>query len=242
MVEPKIVGMLRIKNEARWIGEVIESLLPLCGHVFVLDDHSTDRTPAICRSFGERLTLWESPFHGLDESRDKNWLLGRTLEKSDPDWILLVDGDEILSPESVDILRRECSIGTARAWSLRILYLWERRDLVRMDGVYGKFRRPSLFRPTPGQSFMGTSAGGNFHCSSIPSELFSVVSLSEARLLHLGYMLREDRLRKFRWYNERDPHNAMEDGYKHMVLGDLPEYPASLKTHWAGPLRLEALT
>ncbi len=237
----KIAGMLRIKNEARWIREVIESILPLCGHIYVLDDHSTDETPAICRSFGARLTLWESPFQGLDESRDKNWLLGRILASAAPAWLLLVDGDEVLSADSVRVLERECALSAARAWSLRVLYLWDRRDQVRTDGVYGRFRRPSLFRPAPGQRFMRTASGGNFHCSSIPIQLFAQVTDSDGRLLHLGYLNREDRLRKFEWYNSIDPNNRGEDGYQHMVLGDLPEYPADLRTRWAGPLRLEKL-
>ena len=89
------MGALRIKNEARWIGEVLERALALCSEVYVLDDHSTDETPAICQSFGERVRLMPSPFSGLDEARDKNFLLTRIVAAR-PDWVLWIDGDEVL--------------------------------------------------------------------------------------------------------------------------------------------------
>jgi hypothetical protein len=57
--------------------------------------------------------------------------------------------------------------------------------------------------------------------------------------LHLGYMDRDDRVRKYAWYNEHDPHNQVEGCYRHMVIGDLPEFPASYKAKWGGPLELE---
>jgi glycosyltransferase involved in cell wall biosynthesis len=76
--DPRFLCALRIKNEAAHIHEVITSVLPLCGRVFVFDDNSTDDTVAICRSFGARVTVFSSPFVGLDETRDKNWLLART--------------------------------------------------------------------------------------------------------------------------------------------------------------------
>jgi glycosyltransferase involved in cell wall biosynthesis len=53
----RFVGMLRVKNEQRWIARVIESILPLCEYVYILDDHSTDGTPEICSSY-DQVTVW----------------------------------------------------------------------------------------------------------------------------------------------------------------------------------------
>ncbi len=60
MVVRMILGMLRIKDEARWIERVLRSMLPVCERIFVFDDHSTDDTVAICESIPEvtlRLTI-----------------------------------------------------------------------------------------------------------------------------------------------------------------------------------------
>jgi hypothetical protein len=50
-----IIGLLRIKNEARWIARVVRSIQPVCGRILIFDDHSTDGTPEICESLGCRV-------------------------------------------------------------------------------------------------------------------------------------------------------------------------------------------
>lgn len=228
-----MIGMLRVKNEARWIGEVISSIQPHCSQVLVLDDHSTDETPQIAEACGA--TVFPSPFDGLDESRDKNFLLDRARETGDT-WCLHIDGDEILQAGAGDRLRQamESDAGTC---SFRVLYLWDSRTRVRVDGIYGKFRRPSMFRLEPQAKFAGTAYGGNFHCGNVPRNLRNGRTMDlELSLLHLGYMDRGDRIRKWRWYNSCDPNNRNEDCYRHVVQGDVPEVPVSLRLRWAGPL------
>lgn len=247
----EILGAMRIKNEARWIARVIESQLPLIRKLYILDDHSTDGTPEICARYSQ-VVLFRSELEGLDESRDKQWLLDRMvselpaedLNENSPWWVLALDGDEVLEGSGPDLIRRTLLRPTAIAYSLQILYLWDREDQVRVDGVYRDFRRPSLFRLiNPDFRYQRTpwGNGANFHCSSIPQEYLGHAAPLTARVLHLGYLHREDRLKKFAWYNRIDPDNKAEDGYRHMVLGDLPEYPAEMKTRWAGPLTLESL-
>jgi hypothetical protein len=52
-------------------------------------------------------------------------------------------------------------------------------------------------------------------------------------------MHKEDRIRKFEWYNEADPGNVREDGYRHMVVGDV--FPAKARFQHGGPLALQSL-
>jgi len=52
-------------------------------------------------------------------------------------------------------------------------------------------------------------------------------------------MHRADRERKYQWYNAQDPNNAIEDRYRHMVIGDL--FPADSKFDHGGPLKLAQL-
>jgi glycosyltransferase involved in cell wall biosynthesis len=234
------VGMLRIKNEERWIADVIESMLPLCEKLFIFDDHSTDSTREICRRY-DAVTLYESPFQGIDESRDKNWLLDQIMSQCVPQWILCLDGDEVLEKRGPDIIRETClADGSCQAYSLQIAFLWNDPHTVRVDRIYGDFWRPSLFRPfVPRENvpddlklvsefrFMATPFGRkrgndqpNLHCSSVPQRRLHGRKLCPTRIKHYGYMARADRVRKLDFYTSIDWLNRAEDCYRHMTQGD----------------------
>lgn len=215
-----VLCVMRIKNEAAYIGEVIESVLPLCRRVLILDDHSEDRTPEICRSFGDRVELISSPFTGLDEARDKNFLLPLIAARA-PDWVLWIDGDEVLErngPEHIRTLITQRS--AAAVYSLRIAYLWDDPAQVRIDGLFGRFARPSLFRwrdqPIDRLVFPQTTHG-NLHCGNVPRGLIGATSNAPVRLKHYGYLSDDQRRRKYAWYTRIDPGNRAEDEYRHLI-------------------------
>lgn len=235
-----IFGLLRVKNESRWIARVVQGLQVVCDRVLVLDDHSNDGTPDICEELG--CIVYRSSFEGIHEARDKDWLLERVWDHGATigDWVLCIDGDEILHSDDVGVIRQFCS-GPGTAAALRVLYLWDTEQKYRVDGVYRRFYRPSLFKLTQRSlSFKRTEFGGNFHCSSVPASHIAAARPIGARLLHLGYLHAEDRVRKYHWYNAVDPANTVEDGYRHMVVGDL--FPATEQFRWGGPLKLAELT
>ena len=233
---PMIIGLLRVKNEARWIERAVRSIQPVCGRILIFDDHSTDGTPEVCESMG--CVVFRSTFDGIHEARDKDYLLGKAWESGAQigDHCLMIDGDEALHPDDIPALLNAVTSG-AVCGSMHIVYLWDREDQVRVDRWYKEFRRPSLFRLTSRDlTFRRTDHGGNFHCSSAPAQLLSQITPIPVRLLHYGYLDRETRVRKFHFYNAVDPNNALEDEYRHMVIGDL--FPADAAFRWAGPLDL----
>jgi glycosyltransferase involved in cell wall biosynthesis len=248
--QPKIAVMMRVKNEARWIARCIQSVKQL-GPVYVMDDGSTDDTVAIVRRCldshegGQIL----SPFIGqeLNEARDKNYLLSVVNQQCHPDWIFCIDGDEELEPGSIEKIRRACQIGTADCYNVRFLYLWNSPDQARFDGVYSQLQRPSLFRAGKGLGFESSYKHTGIHCNfglhvgNAPKFDQSQYAPLNVFLLHYGYMLKADRLKKYEFYNRIDPHNEIEDNYRHMVLGDLPELPASMKVKFGGPLDIRKL-
>lgn len=236
------VAMLRVRNEARFIAEVIESLIPLCGRIFMMDDHSTDDTVEVCKRY-PTVEVYPSPFTGLNEARDKNWLYDQITRRVRADWIVCIDGDEVLEKNGPDIIRDvigNTSVSQNRhSFKLKIEWMWNSRDTIRVDRVYGDFWRPSLFRPfypdpdkpddlkiagelrfkaTPfGRHVEGNEP--NLHCSSVPQRYLNA-PLLPARLKHLGYMWREDRVRKLDYYTSIDWKNQAEDCYRHMTQGD----------------------
>ena len=235
-----VFGMMRVKNEARWIRRAVESIAPICDRIVVLDDHSTDGTAREAIAGGADYNICFSPFDGLDEVRDKNYLLDIALETR-PDWIICIDGDEVLRDGAASVLLTAMKTTLCRALALPIWYLWDSEGQRRVDGVYGSMTRVSAFRPGP-ERFEGTASvfGANFHCGNAPQSIIGR-GVVDAPLLHYGYMHREDRIRKFRWYNLNDPMNDKEDRYRHTVQGDIAEVPASARLMHAGPLELRPL-
>jgi O-methyltransferase len=219
--DPRFLGAMRIKNESSFIHEVLSRALRLCRRVLIFDDHSTDNTVAICESFGDAVTVFRSPFQGLDEARDKNFLLEK-ISQLNPELVFWIDGDEVLEYDGPEQIRYAVeSAPGAVAWYTRIAYLWDHPEQVRVDGLFGNFRRLSLFRfrgqPVARLKFRITGYGGNFHCGNVPAGLMGEHRDLTVRLKHYGCMTQEQRLAKHAFYTSRDPGNQLEDNYRHLI-------------------------
>lgn len=241
----KVACMMRVKNEARWIKRTIDSVRELCGDlIFVMEDGSIDGTREIAESLGA--VVLPSPYvgMGLNESRDKDWLLQEVIARCNPDWVLMPDGDEELEAGGCAIIRRVLE-GNPNCDSIALgfLYIWDTIDQYRCDGVYGTMGRQSLFRANKDFRFRsyydeGETANQNhvgLHTSNAPN-LGGVVARLHVNLLHYGYMHKEDRIRKYEWITSIDPHNEGEGFYLHCVQGDVPQVPADMVLKHAGPL------
>jgi glycosyltransferase involved in cell wall biosynthesis len=235
----KLIGLMRVRDEARWIARAVAAMRAACDEVLVFDDHSRDDTARLAAEAGA--TVIASPFPDrLDEVRDKNHLLASAQQRVEGEtWMLMLDGDEVLLPNARSTIRAAIAARLSAVYSVRILYLWDREDQVRIDGIYGRFLRPSLWLHYGGNRFKSDCPGG-LHCGNVPRPVNGAPPVC-ATALHYGYLHREDRIRKFEWYRRIDGQNRVEDGYRHMVLGDLPQHPAAMRTRWAGPLTLKAL-
>lgn len=244
-----IVAALRVKNEARWIAEVLGAL-SWCDKTYLFDDSSTDDTGSIALACGA--TVLASPFKDFDEARDKEYIT-RQIAREYPEsaYVLMLDGDEVLEPEGERLIREDIDLHPAGpCWTLPVVYLWNSRDQWRTDGVYGHFTRPSLFRLGTQHSFRLTANAGHMHCSSVPAAYLGRGVAGRARLLHLGYMDKADRIRKWKYYNGIDGKNRTEGfdplhpergAYPHIVQGDVPEVPADARLMYSGPLTLRPL-
>ena len=234
-----MIGLMRVKNEERWIERAVKSLLRAFEKVVVMDDHSTDKTPEICLDLG--CLVYRSPFADMDEARDKTWLVQQAYKAGilrSGAAALMIDGDEELVAGDEALI--ESALAQYDSVALRVLYLWDDEHHIRTDGVYGRFWRPSAWicRSAAEDSFVSIgSSNRGLHCSNVPARCAGRSLRCHARLLHYGYMLREDRERKYRWYNSIDPGNAFEDCYRHMVIGDL--FPAASRFRHAGPLEVQ---
>lgn len=230
------MGLMRVKNESRWIGASLESQLAFCERVLVLDDHSTDDTREIVRSFGDRTVCVESGFEGVNEGRDKRFLLRHAIV-ANPEWVVWIDGDEVLESGAPAIFAEERMDPRMVAYFLPMLYFWDREDLVRVDGIYANIARASMFRVRGQRTealFIPKGAGSaDLHNNgNVPMGLCGHTARSRIRIKHYGYLERAERERKYAFYNRVDPNNASEDGYRHII-----EIPGA--AHAPGPAMLQ---
>jgi GT2 family glycosyltransferase/2-polyprenyl-3-methyl-5-hydroxy-6-metoxy-1,4-benzoquinol methylase/glycosyltransferase involved in cell wall biosynthesis len=218
----KIVAMLRIKNEAEWIAEVLTSLERVADEIVILDDHSTDDTVRICRTFPKVVDLYEQEAGSVDEVRDKNRLLQMALRRG-PDWILAMDGDEVLEESAPERIREGLRLAPPQVTTLAFewLYFWDDHTHYRIDGKYQDLWHPRLFRVT-GQDvesliFVPTEHGGNFHCGSLPANIVGLSRRLDVKVKHYGYLHRSLREAKFAFYRTHDPATAATGYYDHLV-------------------------
>jgi tetratricopeptide (TPR) repeat protein len=82
-----------VKNEERFLAQCLSSAREVVDEMIVVDTGSTDRTVEIARSFGATVLerLWRNDFA---------WARNQALEAATRRWILVLDADEELRPES----------------------------------------------------------------------------------------------------------------------------------------------
>lgn len=83
----------------------------------------------------------------FDETRDKNTLLKMALEEN-PDFILTIDGDEVLQPGAKEILFEELEIlyPEADVFELQSLFMWDKPNQYRYDGTFSNTWQRRLLR------------------------------------------------------------------------------------------------
>ena len=137
-----------------------------------------------------------------------------------PHWVICVDGDEEICWGDLGRLAGGGLSGVS--YSFQILTLYDAEDQIRVDGVYGELLRPSMFRLVrPGMVFKSNAAhGGGLHCSNVPADIGFQVRTHQpepVRVKHYGYLRKEDREKKYKWYVEHDP------GYESWYRGECLE-------------------
>ncbi len=122
---PALSAVIITYNEEKYIGRCLASLQGVADEIVVVDSYSTDRTREICEAQGCRVILHS--FEGYIEQ--KNWAMAQAHH----DWILSLDGDEMLSEELRDSILRIKESRPARAGY----------TMNRLNNYYGRWIRHS---------------------------------------------------------------------------------------------------
>jgi glycosyltransferase involved in cell wall biosynthesis len=81
-----------VKNEEKHLARCLLNAGPAADEMIVVDTGSTDRTMDIARAYGARVFDFEWT-HDFSEARN------HSLENASGDWILVLDADEVISPQ-----------------------------------------------------------------------------------------------------------------------------------------------
>jgi tetratricopeptide (TPR) repeat protein len=99
LTERTISLCMIVRDEEAMLTEALESIKDVVDEMIIVDTGSTDGTVAIAESFGAKVVHhpWEDDF-----SAARN----QSLSYAQSDWILILDADERLSPQSAPLVRK----------------------------------------------------------------------------------------------------------------------------------------
>lgn len=204
----KITLSMIVKNEeGRYLQQVLNSLNGHIDEAVIIDDGSCDHTVDMCREILNGIPLHiikndTSMFSSESSLRKKQW---RETIKTNPDWILNIDADEILDDGFWDDAQGLINNQANDFYCFRLFDMWDDHHY-REDQYWNAHSvyRPFLMRYQPAFHYIWNETPQ--HCGRFPMNTFSFPrAKSEFRVKHLGWATQEDKEEKYRRYHLLDP-------------------------------------
>lgn len=175
---PKLALSMIVKNEEQQLSGCLESVREIVDEIIIVDTGSTDRTIEIAQMYGAK--IYHFPWID-DFSAARN----ESLKHCTGEWILYLDADERITPESVQVIRDLITYSSdemaAYICTIESLHL-------QIDGKTEMHRGgyPRLFR---NYGYPTIQFQGRVHEQITPSlfALRKTVDFSDVVILHLGY-------------------------------------------------------
>src|SRR5262249_14592589 len=201
---PTIALCVIARNEEQFIADCLDSARPFVDEIILVDTGSTDRTVELGLEHGARVVSfpWINDFSAARNA---------AIEAATTDWILMLDADERLTPESGPVLHQTARRAPDSAYSF----------CLQVENQLGQGQRSNahfvtrFFRRHADLRFVGAIHEELTHLAT--STVGQVLYLQEARILHLGY---EPSLYAARNKDERN---------MRLLLGDLEHQPDSAR-------------
>ncbi len=195
----KLIGIMHVKNAIRTIDECLEKLSSLVDEIIIVDNGSTDGTLEAYSKFPKIVALLHTEgYHG---GRDVRLLLEEA-KKRNPDWIMLIDSDEVFEKHLTRKVLEKYMKSAHSVIYFRMYNFWLSKKRFRIDRdwlLYTLLPQRQMFRNLPGIYYQDIKV----HYGPIQGIKGSVCT-SPYRLKHFGYSFRDEVERKMQMYREED--------------------------------------
>lgn len=108
--EPKIVGIVLVRNEDRFVGQAVKNIAAFCDELILCDHHSTDGTVDILKRLAGEIP--HATFHAIRDPSESHDLV-KCYAGTDT-WVFGVDGDELYDPAGLARMRQRLLDGKFR--------------------------------------------------------------------------------------------------------------------------------
>lgn len=226
----RLTLVMLLRNESdRYLDKVLEQARQYIDAAVILDDASEDNTVEICRRelAGLPLTLFSNPEPGFGNEVNLRKQLWTMVSETSPQWILILDADEIFEERATALLRGLLTDPEAYFYAFRLYDMWS-ENAYREDAYWNAHQtyRPFLVRYVPGFSYRWLEIPQ--HCGRFPRNITELKGKqSDLRIKHLGWQKPLDRLHKYQRYQKLDPgaiyglaaqYESILDPRPHLVL------------------------
>lgn len=206
---PKITLSMIVHNEAdRYLPEVLRKAREYISSAVIIDDASDDRTAEVCLEElkGIPLTLIRnvrSKFSNEVNLRKQQW---EETIKTNPDWILVLDADEIFEDRFKDKVETMLYASDVDVYAFPLYDFWDETHY--RDDQYWRGHRCSSFAMLVKYSdrITNTWPDRRQHCGRFPSSIRDLrIKPSPLRVKHFGWSKEGDRIAKYKRYKKLDP-------------------------------------
>ncbi|MDR2338407.1 MAG: glycosyltransferase family 2 protein [Deltaproteobacteria bacterium] len=106
-------------NAQRLLKNVLSAVAPIADEIVIVDNGSTDDTLEIAKEFGVKVFIEDWKGYGKQKQS--------CIAKCSGDWILALDADEVLTPNSLEVIKRVINSAQYSAYEIvRINYCFEK--------------------------------------------------------------------------------------------------------------------
>ncbi len=201
----KLSAILRIKDQISTIDECLSKISSIVDEIVVIDNGSTDGTLARYANYPKISKILHT--QGYDEGRDKIMLLNE-VKKSNPDWILWIDADEIFENHFTRAVAEKYMKSRYNRITFRMCNFWLSKEKFRYDKNY------YLYNLHPQRSMWRNMESAYFKNQKLHNGDIRGVSgrsyLSPYRLKHYGYVDRAKMQEKLDRYLKEDPNGSRD--------------------------------